>query len=39
MSKYVKDLIIGDVKWCFEGVDDCVLVNVIGFDVNMMVVL
>jgi ribosomal protein L10 len=32
MSKYVKDLVAGDIKRRMEGVTDCLLVNVIGMD-------
>lgn len=39
MSKYVKDLITNDVKNRLEGVEDCVLVNVIGIDANSTVEL
>lgn len=39
MSKYVKDLITNDVKKRLEGVEDCVLVNVIGIDANSTVEL
>lgn len=39
MSKYVKDLITNDVKHRLDGVEDCVLVNVIGLDANTTVAL
>jgi len=32
MSKYVKDLVAGDIARRLEGVEDAVLVNVIGMD-------
>jgi large subunit ribosomal protein L10 len=32
MSKYVKDLVAGDIKRRVEGVTDCLLVSVIGMD-------
>ena len=32
MSKYVKNLVTGDIKNRLEGVADAVLVNVIGMD-------
>ncbi len=34
MSKYVKDLLAKDIVNRLEGVNDCVLVNVIGLDAN-----
>ena len=34
MSKLVKDMITKDVKKRLEGVNDCVLVNMIGIDAN-----
>jgi ribosomal protein L10 len=39
MSKYVKDLVVQDLKRRLEGVDDAVLVNVIGIGANDTVVL
>ena len=39
MSKYVKDLVTKDVARRLEGVDDALLVNVIGLDANRTVVL
>lgn len=39
MSKYVKELITKDVAGRLDGVDDCVLVNVIGLDANSTVAL
>jgi large subunit ribosomal protein L10 len=39
MSKYVKDLITKDVAGRLEGVDDALLVSVIGMDANKTVVL
>lgn len=39
MSKYVKDLVARDLACRLEGVDDAVLVNVIGLDANQTVVL
>lgn len=39
MSKYVKDLIVKDLQQRLEGVDDAVLVNVIGIDANKSVLL
>ena len=34
MSKYVKDLLTQDLKSRLDGVEDCVLANVIGLDAN-----
>lgn len=39
MSKYVKDLATSDLARRLEGVDDAVLVDVIGMDANQSVVL
>ncbi len=39
MSKYVKDLVMQDVKRRLDGVDDAVLVNVIGMEANDTVAL
>lgn len=39
MSKYVKDLISKDFAKRLEGVDDALLVNVVGVDANKAVVL
>jgi ribosomal protein L10 len=39
MSKYVKDLITKDLSHRLEGVDDALLVNVVGMDANRTVVL
>ena len=39
MSKYVKDLITGDLKQRLDGVENCVLANVIGLDANTTVAL
>lgn len=39
MSKYVKDLVSQEVARRLEGVDDALLVNVIGLDANKTVVL
>jgi len=39
MSKYVKELISRDISRRLEGVDDALLVNVIGMDANQTVVL
>ncbi|MEE9602264.1 MAG: 50S ribosomal protein L10 [Thermoguttaceae bacterium] len=39
MSKYVKDLLMGDLKTRLSGVTDALLVNVIGMNVNANVVL
>jgi large subunit ribosomal protein L10 len=39
MSKYVKDLMMGDLKSRLDGVTDALLVNVIGMNVNANVVL
>ncbi len=39
MSKYVKELISRDISQRLEGVEDAVLVNVIGMDANKTVVL
>jgi len=39
MSKYVKDLVVQDLKRRLEGVDDAVLVNVIGIGANETVLL
>ena len=37
MSKYVKDLVSKDISKRLEGVDDALLVNVIGMDANLKV--
>ena len=34
MSKYVKNLVADHVRECLDGVDDALLVNVIGMDAN-----
>lgn len=39
MSKYVKDLVVQDLQRRLDGVDDAVLVNVIGIDANKSVLL
>ncbi|MEX0819933.1 MAG: 50S ribosomal protein L10 [Pirellulaceae bacterium] len=39
MSKYVKDLVVQDLKRRLTGVDDAVLVNVIGMEANDTVLL
>ncbi len=39
MSRYVKDLITKQLSDRLEGVDDAVLVNVVGLDANQSVVL
>jgi ribosomal protein L10 len=39
MSKYVKDLITQDIAKRLEGVEEAVLVNVVGLDVNASVAL
>jgi ribosomal protein L10 len=39
MSKHVKDLVTKDVARRLEGVDDALLVNVVGLDANQTVVL
>jgi ribosomal protein L10 len=39
MSKYVKDLVVQDLKRRLDGVDDAVLVNVVGMEANDTVVL
>lgn len=39
MSKYVKDLIIKEIAARLDGVDEALLVNVIGLDANNSVVL
>ena len=39
MSKYVKDLVVQDLRRRLDGVDDAVLVNVIGMAANDTVVL
>lgn len=39
MSKFVKDLMTKDVVSRLEGVEDCVLANVIGLDANSTVAL
>ena len=39
MSKYVKELISRDISHRLEGVEDALLVNVIGIDANQTVVL
>jgi ribosomal protein L10 len=39
MSKYVKNLIADDLKKRLEGVDEALLVNVIGVDANKTVLL
>ena len=39
MSKYVKDLVVQDLQRRLQGVDDAVLVNVIGIDANKSVLL
>lgn len=37
MSKFVKDVITKDIASALEGVEDCLLVNVIGLDANQTV--
>ena len=37
MSKYVKNLIADDLRGRLEGVDDALLVDVIGIDANSTV--
>jgi len=39
MSKYVKDLVTDDIKRRIDGVDDALLVNMIGLDANKSVEL
>ncbi|MCA9118654.1 MAG: 50S ribosomal protein L10 [Planctomycetaceae bacterium] len=39
MSKYVKDLVVQDLRRRLDGVDDAVLVNVIGMEANDAVLL
>jgi large subunit ribosomal protein L10 len=39
MSKYVKDLVTRDIAQRLEGVEDAVLVNVVGLDANSTVAL
>ena len=39
MSKYVKELIAGELKQRLKGIDEALLVNVIGLDANQSVVL
>ncbi len=39
MSKYVKNLITGDLSQRLDGVEEAVFVNVIGLDANQSVVL
>ena len=39
MSKYVKDLLAQDIQRRLDGVEDALLVNVIGLDANQSVVL
>ena len=39
MSKYVKNLVVQDLKRRLDGVDDAVLVNVVGMEANETVVL
>ena len=39
MSKYVKDLLAKDIQRRLDGVDEALLVNVIGLDANQSVVL
>jgi len=39
MSKYVKDLVTQEISRRLEGVDDALLVNVVGLDANKSVVL
>ncbi|MBC8874253.1 MAG: 50S ribosomal protein L10 [Planctomycetes bacterium] len=39
MSKYVKDLVAKEIAGRLEGVDDALLVNVVGLDANKTVVL
>ncbi len=34
MSKYVKNLITDDLKVASSGVDDALLVNIVGLDAN-----
>jgi len=39
MSKYVKDLVVQDIQRRLDGVDDALLVDVIGLDANTSVLL
>jgi ribosomal protein L10 len=39
MSKYVKDLVAKEIAGRLNGVDDALLVNVVGLDANKTVVL
>ena len=39
MSKYVKDLVTDDIKRRIDGVDDALLVNMVGLDANKSVEL
>ena len=39
MSKYVKDLVVQDIRAAAGGVQDALLVNVVGLDANKTVVL
>jgi len=39
MSKYVKDLVTQEIARRLDGVDDALLVNVVGLDANKTVVL
>ena len=39
MSKYVKDLVVQDLQRRLDGVDDALLVDVIGLDANTSVLL
>ena len=39
MSKFVKELITKQFTKDFDGVEECVLVDVIGLDVNETVIL
>lgn len=39
MSKYVKDLVVQDLKRRLDGVDDAILVNVVGMEANDTVLL
>lgn len=39
MSKYVKDLITKEIAQRLEGIDDALLVNVVGLDANKTVLL
>ena len=34
MSKYVKDLLTNDLAGRLEGVEECVVANVVGMDAN-----